>query len=709
MVTRCLLTGLCMIILLPLPALPGRTAKPAKPVLLSCRPIDAGAVNGQSKNQWLVALIDRQIRFKIEPVSALVAVDETALTAALPALHDYTAILDDNAFRAIAPKVGATHLLVQKFEVLQHEKAVNYYAEIVTTANRTTVAQTEKDIEFDRVSSGIDSCLAALLTQWCGPLSTETDRFLHLPVTGASYRSVKELGELFLKEYDTTYSRKSLGQEYEKLIKKDPFMLLANYAGGLLFFQTKEYAKSSRYLKELLDLTPNQTALYLTLARSYRLSDRYNEALQIALLCEQSRLKTVPYLLEKALALEGLKQEGMAFPVHQQVLMLEPNQPVSLLFMARLRNNERKYDEGKACAEKLVRVDRENASGYYELGRAHFGKGNYSEAEKALLTAERLRPDDPSIQTLLGDVAMINRQFDRANEHYQRASVVTPGELDLHLKTASALESAGKKDEALKLLYGIINRFPSKPQLRRQIGLLEYANGAIDSACRSLSMFLAIKPDDGPVLQILGDAYLQKENYRKAQEYFEKALPIVNDKISCRLALADIELRQKKYQTAFPLLRGIIAEKPVREAHRMMGDAQLMAGNRQDALKEYRTERELHGDNSKVQEKIAQLNYELGFYIPAKKEFELLTKLSPQHTGAGYYQALLALRSGDIATAGSFLNKAEQLGSGTVEIYYEAGSLFREKNVPEKAIKAFTRCLALSPDHEPALRDLADV
>ncbi|MBN1307680.1 MAG: tetratricopeptide repeat protein [Chitinispirillaceae bacterium] len=703
---RYFLSILCIVLFIPLPCSAG---KKSKPVLLVSRPIDAGAVEKESKYQWLIALIDRQVRFKLEPVVGLSTVDETALSAVLPALYDYRTLLDEKAFRAVAPKVGATHLLVQKFEVLQHEKTVNYYAELITPPGRRIVAQTEKDIPFDRVSGGIDSCMGILLTQLGIRLSSDADRFLHLPVTGASFRSIRGLGELFLKEHDTAFSRKTLGNEYEKIIKKDPFMLLANYAGGLLFFRMKEYDKAARYLKELLDLSPNQTSLYLTLAQSYRFGGNYNEALQVALLCEQSRLKTVPYLLEKALALEGLRQESMAFAVHQQILMLEPNQPVSLLFMAHTRNNERKYAEGKSFAEKLLEYDRDNALGHYELGRAYFNLGDYPKAQKALASAERFQPDDPSIQELLGDLSMVNRQFEKANGHYQRASTIRPRELDLFLKTAAALEAAGKKAEALTLCYGIADRFPSKTQLRRQIGMLEYANGMLDSACRSLTMYLATKPDDGEVLRLLGDAYLQKKIYRKAQDYFKKAIPLINDKITCRLSLADIELRQKNHQTAVRLLRGIIAEKPIREAHRMMGDALLFTGKKNDALKEYRTERELHGDNASLQEKIALLHYELGFYIPAKKEFEHLVRLSPKHAGAHYYLALLALRSGNPAAAGAFLSNAEELGKGTVEIYYEAGTLFSEKKAHENAIKAFTRCLALSPDHEPALRDLADV
>jgi tetratricopeptide (TPR) repeat protein len=706
MILRVFFIGCLLAVLSPYPGF--SATRQASPILLPCRPIDAGAPDGKSKNQWLAALIDRQIRFKLEPVSGIRLANEATVEAALPALHNYRVFIDEREFAAIAPTCGATRILKQKFEFIDHGKTVNYYAEMVQLPAGATISQTERDIPADRISSGIDTCLSKLLSQAGIELTADASRFLLMPVTGASLRSVKELGEIIIREYDSTVNKKTLAFEYEKLSNHDPYMLLANYGGGMLYFGLKDYEKSAHYIKEVLDLSPNHPALYLTLARSYRLSGKYNEALQVAMACEQGRLRTVPFLLEKAYALEGLLQSQMAFSVYQQILMLDPKEPAALLFLARTRNDERNYAEGKLQAARLLSVDNGNALAHYEYGRALFGLGKYKEAEQEIITAERLRPEDPGIQELLGDVSMINRQFTAACGHYQRASVMRPRELEIFLKTATALESDGKKEEALKQLYDIAGRFPAKPELRRQIGLLEYANGIMDSACRSLTMYLAVKPDDGVVLQTLGTIYLRKENYRKAQDYYEKSLPQAADKIACKLALADIELHKKQPVAAMTILREIIREKPVASAHGMMGDALLMGGSKQDALKEYRTEYEMHGNNPAIQEKIGRLNYELGFYIPSRKAFEQLLAVDPKHAGACYYLALLSLRSNDAAAAGSYMSKAEALGTGTPEIYFEAGTLYRSRNLPDRAIKAYGRCLGLTPEFEPALRDLAD-
>ncbi|MCX7727758.1 MAG: tetratricopeptide repeat protein, partial [Chitinispirillaceae bacterium] len=369
----------------------------------------------------------------------------------------------------------------------------------------------------------------------------------------------------------------------------------------------------------------------------------------------------------------------------------------------------RNFTEGKSFAERAIKADPQNAEGYYELGRAYVGLGDYVNAQKVLTKGEEIQPENPLIQKLLGDVLIYQNKYEEAYHHYNRACVLRPLDLDLFLKTAAALEYSGKKKEALDLLYSITGRFPSKPELRRQIGMLEFENDKADSACKSLTMYLSIKPDDGLAWQTLGMAYVKSGNFKKAKESFEKALPLVKDKIPCQLALADLELKEKNINKAKELLTKIVSEKPIKGAHSLLGDALALENKKEEALKEYKKERELHGEDSVLQSKIAIFSYEIGIFSAAKKEFDLLIKIAPQHKTAFYYLALLSLRSGNVEEATELLNKAEKIATAPYGIYFEAGNLFRERNALDKAIKAYQRCITLKPDHEEALVNLADV
>lgn len=703
MLPRTLWTILIALLLTPITGI----CQKSRNSLLLCRPIDAGNISGKVKNQWAIALLDRQVRFRLEPIRELATVTEDTLAKLMPELYRFDKNLSAQDYKNAVARTGATHLLDQKFEILQHGKGINYYAEIVTTKNKTIVTQVERDIPLDNLSRGIDSCLSQLVQKLGIELSTESIRFFDIPIASNNYRNIRSLGELIALEHDKQATLATIGRDYEKMIEKDPLMLLANYSCGKLYFKTGEYDKAARYLKELLELTPIHRTLYITLGQSYRLNNRFNEALQVAKQCENSRLKTVPFLLEKALALEGLGQSGAAFSTHQQVLSLDSSQTISLLFLAHLRNNERNFEAGKLFAEKLLVTDPQNGSGYYELGRSYLALNNYKQAEKALSTAVRILPEDPAIQELLGDLSIINRQNSQAITFYRHASTMRPLELDLYLKTATALSLDGKHEEALKSLYTIVGRFPSKPQLRRQIGLLEYETGSLDSASRSLTMFLAIKPTDSEVLIKLADTYAQMEKYKVALDYYNKALPVAVDKIACRLAIAAIELKTGNRTGARTLLAGILAEKPVKSANFLMGEVLASENKPKDALKSYSKERELHGNNVIVQEKIAQLHYNLGFYIPARKEFNLLLELAPNSATACYHLALLHLRSGEITAAEKFLAQARVLGNGSAPIFYELGDLFYQKKEIIQAIDAFKSCLQLDPGHRGALEQSA--
>lgn len=704
MLTRTLWTILITLLLAPTTGI----CQKSRNSLLPCRPIDAGNISGKVKNQWAIALIDRQVRFRLEPIRELATVSEDTLAKLMPDLYRFDKNLSEQDYKNAVTRTGATHLLDQKFEILQHGKGINYYAEIVTTKTKTIVTQVEKDIPLDNLSRGIDSCLKQLVQKLGIELSTESIRFFDIPIASDNYKNIRSLGELIALEHDKQATLANIGRDYEKMIKKDPLMLLANYSCGKLYFKTGEYDKAARYLKELLELTPIHRTLYITLGQSYRLNGRFNEALQVAMQCDKSRFKTVPFLLEKALALEGLDQSGAAFSTHQQILSLDSSQTVSLLFMAHLRNNERKYATGKSFAEKLLTADPQNGKGYYELGRSYLALNDYKQAEKTLNEAVRILPEDPSIQELLGDLSIINRQNSKALTFYRHASSMRPLELDLYLKAATALSLDGKNDEALKSLYTIISRFPSKPQLRRQIGLLEYETGSLDSASRSLTMFLGVKPTDGEVLIKLADTYAQRGKHKEALDYYHKALPVAVDKIACRLAIAAIELKTGNRAEAHTLLTGILAEKPVKNANFLMGEVLAGENKPKDALKSYRKERELHGNNVTVQDKIAQLHYNLKFYIPAKKEFSLLLELAPNSATACYHLALLHLRSGKITVAEKFLAQARVLGNGSAPIFYELGDLFFQKKEIIQAIDAFKSCLQLEPSHRAALEKSVD-
>lgn len=700
---------LFFVVLLGVSANADNNSKFAKPVLLPQRAIDAGAISEKSRNLWTIAVIDQLTRFRLEPLKEISTISKQTIDSLIPQMASINAVISDDAFKRAALKIGATHLLSQKFEISQQDKILHYYIEIIVATNNKVIFNLESEIPLDHFAPGIDSCLMVALKNIQPKIFPETERFFQLSVLSPNFKNVKQLGDLYILENDNSKAGNSdIAREYEKLIERDPLLLLANYSCGLAFFRAKQYQKAASYLKQLLDLTPIHTSLFITLAQSYRLAGQYQDALNVTLNCDRMRLRSIPFLIEKALAFEGMNQRGSALNTYLQILTVDPEQPQALLFLSQQRNNEANYNEGLKYAEKLLAVSPSDGKANFERGRALCALGKYDEAFASLKTAVKALPEDPLIQQWLGDLCVRKQQYSEAVSHYRHASKAAPDNFDLYIKVSQTLQLEDKNSEALKALKAISARFKDKPQLHKEIGILEYKLGNLDSAQTSLSLFCRNDSSSGDVYLILGHISSKKSDYKTAQQHYSKCMKLSGPTIECKLAIADVYLKTKSHSSARKLLEEVLAERAEKTANSMMGEAYLQAGDLRNALSYYKKERELHGDDPLVQEKIANLYFYQGFYAPAKTEFSDLVKMVPKHTDAYYYLAILDLREGLTSSAEQFLQKAVKLGNGNAQIHYYLGINFENNKMLDKAILSYNKCLSFEPANQNALLNLSD-
>src|SRR5690554_3451693 len=683
--------------------------KPAKSFIIA-RPVDAGAINETSKDIWTISLLDELVRFRLEPLKEIKVVPLPILKNSIPEISNPTVSLNSEIYFNAAKNFKTSFILTQKFE-LTNNKMIDYYLECISSDGDQLITSYELSFTLENMAVSIDSCLLSFLKQMDITLSPQTVNFFRIPLLSKDTKLIRQLGELISQENSSkTPDYSHYAREYEKLIEKDPFLLLANYAAGLSFFYSKDYNKSAKYLKELLDLTPLHTSLYLVLARSYRLAKRYNEAFDVSTQCEKMHLRSVPYLLEKAFALEGLNQTNMALSVHKRILSLNPKQPQSLQFLAKYKNDIAQYKKALVYAEKLVSVSPQNGYGYFEHGRCLFATGEYDQALKSLEKANSLNPNDRTILEWLGDLYMRKQVYSKASDAYQKSYNNSNKDLKLLLKTAKAFEFDSKVTDALKLLKENQKSFSDNPQIQKAIGLLELVNGDLEAAYTILESYLKSNPYDGDALWNMGSIYSRNSQPDQAIEMYSRALPLLENKIQCKLAIAEQHLKCKDYKNAKKFLEEIISEKPIINAHKFMGDAFTLAGDLRKALSHYDQERKLHGESIPLQEKIARISFELeDLFFPAKKEYENILKMSSDHTEAHYYLAIINLKEGNLKTAETHLKKASSLGKGDDKIYFNLGLFYSRNKLDSKAVQYYEKCIKYNDNHIPALKNLGEL
>ena len=673
------------------------------------KPVDA-AMADDPQSRWGVALIDRFVRFRLEPLKGIKVISEEQMGKWIPSMGRIEGVVSDAQYESVAEKGRATHFLNQKFEYSQREKTLFYYVEVVRRSDRQVVASSDRSIPAEKIYSGIDSSLVSVLNHLKVERSQQVNRFFQIPVVGKNFKLIKQLGDVLLKEKSGSSPGDAvLGKEYEKIIQKDPLMLLANYSCGQAFFRAGKYDKSAKYLKELLDLIPMHSDLFLMLTKSYRLSGRYEDALNVIAGYERNQKLDVEFLVERALAYEGAGHDSYAFKVHTQVLALNPKQSQSLHFMARQKNKASRFKEAFEYANKMVVSDPGNGYGYFERGKSFLGGKQEQKALADLEKAAKMLPDDASVQELLADLYLKKQLYKEAVTHFRNALRTNQNDLELYLKTATALESNKNVTEALNLLTGISVKFSGNAMLYKATGLLQFKTGNLNDAIVNLEKYVKAYPNDGEVFRTLGNIYSLKSDFSRAVDAYKMAMPLLKEKNVCRMPIAEIYIQQKNYSAARKMLNEILAEKPGKGAHLMMGEVLTHQGELKSALSHLEKERSLHGNSVVVQEKIAQLYFKQNFQFPAKTEFTKLINLSPSHPTAYYYLAVLSLREKNRATAENFLKKAAALGPGDAAIYEQIGDAYLKMGVGNKAVESFEKALSFNGKNVEILLKLTSV
>lgn len=132
-------------------------------------------------------------------------------------------------------------------------------------------------------------------------------------------------------------------------------------------------------------------------------------------------------LFRKAASLEREKMIPESIVAFEKLIELRPDHGAALNYLGymyadRNENLERALD----LVTRAVALEPSNAAYLDSLGWICFRMGNFEEAERHLLTAKRLSPDDPTIEDHLGDLEEKRGDLAKARERWTRALALDP-------------------------------------------------------------------------------------------------------------------------------------------------------------------------------------------------------------------------------------------------------------------------------------------
>ena len=192
-----------------------------------------------------------------------------------------------------------------------------------------------------------------------------------------------------------------------------------------LYVRTEKYDQAIAEFQELLALDRNpihQADLLIRLAEANQRKGDLNEALRLLQAAADANPKDTKHLLQLALLLDGTGRHDEAGSVYEQILKIQPDQPIALNNLAYIvAEKGSDPDHALELAQRAAHQIKDSAEVQDTLGMAYLKKNQPDEAVAAFRTALQLQPNNPLFHYHLGLALLPIGEKELAIQEFQTA------------------------------------------------------------------------------------------------------------------------------------------------------------------------------------------------------------------------------------------------------------------------------------------------
>ena len=498
--------------------------------------------------------------------------------------------------------------------------------------------------------------------------------------------------------------------ELKNVLQKTPDHAEARYWLGVDYLDEGDSKSAEAELRRALTLGVGPEKALPPLGRSLLAQGKFKEALDETDPARISSAQGSPELLSvRARAQLAMGNVAEAKKSFDQALALQPEYVDALLGKARLAASEKKLDEAARLIERAlagapksieawlmkgdvagVRNDEAGATAAYQkvlelkpdnvlahsnIASLHIAAGRFDDARKHIEQARKLAPANPMTNYLLALLEFRKQNFPAAREAVLQVLKVAPNHLPSVL-LAGAIEFAlGSHAQAQAYLELVLNRVPNHLYARKLlIGSLA-KSGQVPRALEILQPGLKQAPEDGALMILAGELYMQSNEFAKATRFFEQAAKLDPKSAGTRTKL---------------------------------GVSRLALGETDRALADLDSAVQLNSDQYQADVMLIMSHLQRRDYEQALKAAAGLEKKQPNNPLTFNLKAAIYLAKKDVAAARKQLERALELQPTYIAAAMNLAQLDLQDKNPQAGRRRFEAILEKDKDNVQALLALAE-
>ena len=246
----------------------------------------------------------------------------------------------------------------------------------------------------------------------------------------------------------------------------------------------------------------------------------------------------------------------------QHVLQVAPDHLPTILLAGAIETGLGSNEQAEQHLRKYLQADPSNTYARKLLATALLKNGQAKDALTILAPAINDGQKDPQLWMIAGESLLQSRDFNKANEYFEKANALAPNIPLVH--TAMAMSQMGQGDSAkalseLELAASLDDKTtaPGVALVMAQLRLKQF-----DKAMLAVQALEKKHPNDPQVFNLKGGVYMGMNDLVKARASFEKALSIAPTYFSAVENLARLDIQDKKLDQAKKRFESVLAADP---------------------------------------------------------------------------------------------------------------------------------------------------
>jgi tetratricopeptide (TPR) repeat protein len=321
-----------------------------------------------------------------------------------------------------------------------------------------------------------------------------------------------------------------------------------------------------------------------------------------------------------------------------------------------------------------------------------------ADAERQLNSILRLRPKEAAALDLLGTIRAKQGRLSEAESLFMRAIRIDPQLVGAHMNLAYLYLLKGAHEKTASELREVLRLEPRNADAAYKLAWLLLSQGQLDECISTIDEARQSQPPSAPLLTLLGDAYLRKENLNKAEESYLLALKEDGTDADAMLGLASIYQSRGDANTTILYLgrvKGMISDSPdlLYRFAVIAGDSQLGG----DAIIALKRAIELRPGEPSYYFVLGVIWLTKPDLQEAEQVFRQFLRLRPGHAQGQMYLGYTLLKQKIYPEAREWLEKSIQKDAATPETLYYLGLIAQEQNEDQRAVRLFEQSVQLSP------------